>query len=779
MHVRTISATLCILLCSSVGTSGQEIYALVSLPITTPPVAYTDLPSFDSHGFWSDGDSVRLLISSADVDSLGSRGWFPTIVTYDMAAWYAARAAEDYKHSAPRVATRATGRPAHFRLGSAAGAYTLEEYTSILDSMELLYPELISSREIGRSVQGRPIMHFAITAPGSEEARHRVLMTGLHHAREPVSGMNLIYTMWALLERYGHDPEVTTLLENRVVDFVPVVNPDGYQKNLDEYPQGGGLWRKNLGAGGLGIDLNRNYGPIENWDGDNTGPNRSPTDNNYRGPSPYSEPETVAIRDLMEARRYSVILHHHSFGELLLHDHDDHYDAETGGEWPIRIGSHLAAARGLGFGESSIAIGYRSSGTATEWSLWNSELKGYAWTPETGDQIDGFWPLPSRYHLLCSESLDLNLRAIRAAGATIAIESIDVADRSLKLEVRNVGTRPMIEAGLIVINGRDSVSFGPLEVNQRTSLGMESTALREELRHARAPLTIGIVADGVHDTVHKNVAAGDKVLFFYDDFEKNLSGWNPDLWGIESIDGAGRVLADSPYEETRFSSFENRIELRESIDLTGVKAAELQFDARGVIEARNYALHLEIIDESGNGLSRFFGSENMMVDNLPADWRADDSVRPRTTLRGELDAWQSFRCNLDAHVGGRIRIAFVMETRVRPVYDISQGFLIDNLRVTGSRDLPSSVDHGKEGEPSASTTVVLASGNPRGLAMLRKALDEAGYRTDHHHPEIVDAAGRVVLSRVSRSELVKTVELLPPGIYFLRVEKGVIRLVIL
>ena len=55
----------------------------------------------------------------------------------------------------------------------------------------------------------------------------------------------VIYFMDYLLENYGKDPEVTYLVNNRELYFVPVVNPDGYVYNEQISPDGGGLWRKN------------------------------------------------------------------------------------------------------------------------------------------------------------------------------------------------------------------------------------------------------------------------------------------------------------------------------------------------------------------------------------------------------------------------------------------------------------------------------------------------------------------------------------------------------
>src|SRR5258705_319958 len=123
-----------------------------------------------------------------------------------------------------------------------------------------------------------------------------VIVDALHHAREPESMQATIWTMLALLERYGTDPLSTYLVNEREIWFVPCVNPDGYVYNESTNPGGGGLWRKNrrANAGGTtGVDLNRNY--AFQWGFDNSGSSPTPTDETYRGTAAASEPEVGAL----------------------------------------------------------------------------------------------------------------------------------------------------------------------------------------------------------------------------------------------------------------------------------------------------------------------------------------------------------------------------------------------------------------------------------------------------------------------------------------------------
>jgi len=192
----------------------------------------------------------------------------------------------------------------NFDYGTMGGYYKLNEVYARLDKMFQLYPNLITAKQsIRLTNENREIYFVKISDnPNVDENEAEVLYTALHHAREPESMMQMIYFMWYLLENYDKDSQVKYLVDNREIYFIPVVNPDGYYYNATTNPSGGGMWRKNRrdnGDGTFGIDLNRNYGPMEYWDSPNGGSSTSPNSDTYRGVAPFSEPETDAIRELL------------------------------------------------------------------------------------------------------------------------------------------------------------------------------------------------------------------------------------------------------------------------------------------------------------------------------------------------------------------------------------------------------------------------------------------------------------------------------------------------
>ena len=183
--------------------------------------------------------------------------------------------------------------PENFGLGSRGGFFTYQEFLNHLDSMHAKYSEIITQRtpiDTFTTIEGREIFWVRISDSASlNQNEPEALYTSIHHAREPQSLAQLIFYMWYLLENYGTDAEVTHLVNNTEMYFIPMINPDGYIFNETTNPNGGGLWRKNRRDnldGEMGVDLNRNY--EYQWAYDNNGSSPNTNSQTYRGTSPAS-----------------------------------------------------------------------------------------------------------------------------------------------------------------------------------------------------------------------------------------------------------------------------------------------------------------------------------------------------------------------------------------------------------------------------------------------------------------------------------------------------------
>ena len=303
--------------------------------------------------------------------------------------------------------------PAHFNLGSMGSYLTYQEMLNELDEMAALYPNLITVKQpisgTLTTTEGRPLHYVKISDnPNTDEAEPRVLYTGLHHAREPVSMMSLIFYMHYLLENYNSDPVIQNMLNSVELYFVPCVNPDGYVYNQTTNPNGGGLWRKNRrnnGGGVYGVDLNRNYG--YQW-GLNSGSSGTPSSDTYRGPSAFSEPETQMIRDFAVAKQFATSLNSHSYGNYLIHQWE-YVNVVAEPATFATMGAQLTSCNGFTVGNAFQTVGYLASGGATDWLYGEQTTKPkvYAFTPEIGTS---FWPTPSNIIPLCNNTVQMYLQ---------------------------------------------------------------------------------------------------------------------------------------------------------------------------------------------------------------------------------------------------------------------------------------------------------------------------------------------------------------------------------
>ena len=183
-----------------------------------------------------------------------------------------------------------------------------------LGSIASAHPDFASLVEFGKSVRGRTLTALRLARGAGK--RPGALFVGNHHAREHLSTeVPLLAAQW--LADHAGEPEVKRLLETREIFFIPLLNPDGAEHDVET---GRYVWhRKNMQAnsdGSIGVDLNRNYD--SHWG--EAGTSRWPSDDTYGGPSPFSEPESRALKAFLDAREnIRVMVSYHTSGELMLY----------------------------------------------------------------------------------------------------------------------------------------------------------------------------------------------------------------------------------------------------------------------------------------------------------------------------------------------------------------------------------------------------------------------------------------------------------------------------
>ena len=257
------------------------------------------------------------------------------------------------------------------------GFHTYPEMAAEVAATAAAHPSIVRRFSIGNSYKGRALWavkvsdHVAVDEPEPE-----VLFDGLHHADEHMSlEMTLTILRW-LANGYGTDATITRLVDTREIWIVFAMNPDG--ATYDIAGRTYHYWRKNLqptpGSTRIGTDLNRNYD--YRW-GCCGGSSADPASSRYRGPAPFSAPETRAFRDFVASRVVSghqqirTAISFHTTGRLVMWpygytltdvppdmSHQDH---------AVFVAMGKAMAKSNGYTPEQASDLYISSGTSRDW----------------------------------------------------------------------------------------------------------------------------------------------------------------------------------------------------------------------------------------------------------------------------------------------------------------------------------------------------------------------------------------------------------------------------
>jgi len=236
------------------------------------------------------------------------------------------------------------------------------EITTILSALNETYPNVVDVFSIGKSWRNQDIYCVRLTNENDNKPKPEVLFVGYHHAQEQIAAELLLYFVVYAATNFGLDENITMFLSNCEIYVIVALNVDGFdifekndwqRKNArptdedydgldDEDPpedlNGNGLIEilvnytdpydpEFVGYEGIdndtdgvngedwigGVDLNRNY-PVE-WEKAVSDPSSSV----YRGPAPFSEPETQAIRDFVLEHDFTHAISFHSGLEFIFY----------------------------------------------------------------------------------------------------------------------------------------------------------------------------------------------------------------------------------------------------------------------------------------------------------------------------------------------------------------------------------------------------------------------------------------------------------------------------
>lgn len=272
--------------------------------------------------------------------------------------------------------------------------HTYAQTVARLKSLAAAAPDVASLFSIGKTVQGRDIWALRLCRDAKGNAPSALpgaMFIGEHHAREHLSNEVPLALAGRLVENRS-DADVARLLASRDITIIPTLNGDGAEYDItgDKYH----MHRKNMrdnGDGSFGVDLNRNYG----WGWGGPGASADSSDDTYRGPSAFSEPETKAVKGYIEAHsNIHVLLSYHTFSELVLYPWG-------GQEGPIEDQVALKAYKNMatemgrmtGYTPEQSSDLYVASGDLTDWSWGEKGIFSFTFEMMPKSMWDGgFYP---------------------------------------------------------------------------------------------------------------------------------------------------------------------------------------------------------------------------------------------------------------------------------------------------------------------------------------------------------------------------------------------------
>jgi hypothetical protein len=210
-----------------------------------------------------------------------------------------------------------------------------------------------------------------------------------------------MYLLNELTSKYGTDSRITNVVNTREIWIVPSMNPDGaeYDVATGAYR----MWRKNrqpnAGSTAVGTDLNRNWGWQWGCCGGSSGTFSSET---YRGPTPFSAPETQRVRDFVDSRvvggtqQIKAAIDFHTYSELVLWPYGyTTADTATGMTADDRnalatLGTNLAATNGYTPEQASDL--YIADGAIDDWLWGQHKIFGYTFEMYPTTSSPGFYP---------------------------------------------------------------------------------------------------------------------------------------------------------------------------------------------------------------------------------------------------------------------------------------------------------------------------------------------------------------------------------------------------
>ncbi|XP_065253600.1 carboxypeptidase A1-like [Emys orbicularis] len=291
-----------------------------------------------------------------------------------------------------------------------ASYHTLDEIYDFMDLLVEANPNLVSKIQIGNSYEGRPLNVLKFSTGGTKRPAIWI-DTGIH-SREWITQASGVLFAKKIVDNYGKDPSLTSILDNLDIFLEIVTNPDGFAFTHTKNR----MWRKtrsiSSGSACIGVDPNRN------WDAGfgGAGASSNPCSETYRGPYANSESEVKAIVDFVKSHgNIKAFISIHSYTQLLLYPYgytrtraDDYQELDNIAKAAVAALSSLYGTQ-YRYG-SIITTIYQASGGTIDWT-YNQGIK-YSFTFELRDTGRYGFLLPANQIIPTAEETWLALMTI-------------------------------------------------------------------------------------------------------------------------------------------------------------------------------------------------------------------------------------------------------------------------------------------------------------------------------------------------------------------------------
>ncbi len=576
--------------------------------------------------------------------------------------------------------------PANFNLGTMGGYLKYDEMLAELDAMLAQYPNLISARtpiSTFLTSENRPIYHVKISDnPNTNEAEPKVLYTAIHHAREPMSMMETIFYMWYLLENYGTNDEVTYLVNNTQLFFVPCLNPDGFIYNETTNPTGGGMHRKNrrnVGTSNKGVDLNRNY----SYGWGTTGVSTNVNNDTYPGTGAFSEPETQALRWLVQNHNFTMAFNAHTYARSILFpigvtneefaDHHDYFQDYT---------LHMAEINAYTAMKASDL--YPASGDSDDYMYKVDIGVGekdtiFAHTPEVGT---AFWQPSDEIFSTSAEMVFPNLVLAHLTRNYVLVKDADPSTiATLSGSFNHTAKRLGREAGVVTVSIEPILNISsvgnPVSYNlnlQQSLPGSISYVLNPAIQFGDEIKYILKTDNGLwikKDTITKTYGA--ITLQVLDDATSNTN-WTG-TWGTTTSTFVSPSKSFYDGSTGNYSNNANKTyTYTPTINLTTATSAMVSFYAKWEIEADYDFVQFQVSTDNGATWIGQCGNYTVLGTS------ANGSVQPENQpiYEGNQVNWVFEEINLSDYLGQQIKFRFKFQSDGGSVAD---GFYFDDFKI--------------------------------------------------------------------------------------------------